>query len=777
MKIAVITWFHYQNYGTALQVSAMSEILRQSGHEADIIHYIPKGYMARSVPDYSVSSVCRRALKRFKPPAAVKSMPRHFSDDSRSKAFDVYLSERLTFTPECTTLTDLCELNEQYDAFICGSDQIWSPNNFDAHYFLDFVSSRERMIAYAPSIGLPKIENRFVSDQMRTLIKRFEYLSVREIQGKNLIKQLTGKEAEMVCDPTVLLTGDEWRVYGNVPKYSEKKTYLLAYMLGSNELHWKKISEIASDKKLELKIIPVFKTDLERDGCIKTSIGPQEFLTLIDGAEIICTDSFHGMVFSLLFQKIFVPFERFCAQDPINQNSRVYNLLSVVNLSEHLIDYNGDGTVSYDFNFEKINNALSILRKSSRKYLFGALDKISHLSPYKQKKVLSSHSLCCGCGACERICPVSAIQIKLNEFGFMRAYVKENSCINCGKCLTVCPLHGHGNSKMIKDYPLYSYKDADEDILKVSSSGGFAYALAKQLLEKGYAIAGCTFDSETQTARHLLIHSENELKLLQGSKYMQSEFSHVLQDISSCQSPVAIFGLPCQISAARKLFADRSDIVYIDLICHGVPTYNLYKKYKSWLSEKYGLREDRIYTQFRYKPNGWREIYLHNSDGIKSVCLYQKEDPYFRLFETGSCYNECCYECRWRDCSDADIRIGDYWGPRFEKDKTGVSMVAVISKKGNEMLEILRNGNNGAIAEQPVEDYLKYQQTKNELKPLYYSELIDRLNNKNDSIMLIADKYSLPFEKQHLTKTKRYSRILKLILADSFYYIQKEKKQ
>lgn len=93
------------------------------------------------------------------------------------------------------------------------------------------------------------------------------------------------------------------------------------------------------------------------------------------------------------------------------------------------------------------------------------------------------------------------------------------------------------------------------------------------------------------------------------------------------------------------------------------------------------------------------------------------------------------------------------------------------------MLEILRNGNNGAIAEQPVEDYLKYQQTKNELKPLYYSELIDRLNNKNDSIMLIADKYSLPFEKQHLTKTKRYSRILKLILADSFYYIQKEKKQ
>lgn len=240
MKIAVITWFHYQNYGTALQVSAMSEILRQSGHEADIIHYIPKGYMARSVPDYSVSSVCRRALKRFKPPAAVKSMPRHFSDDSRSKAFDVYLSERLTFTPECTTLTDLCELNEQYDAFICGSDQIWSPNNFDAHYFLDFVSSRERMIAYAPSIGLPKIENRFVSDQMRTLIKRFEYLSVREIQGKNLIKQLTGKEAEMVCDPTVLLTGDEWRVYGNVPKYSEKKTYLLAYMLGSNELHWKK---------------------------------------------------------------------------------------------------------------------------------------------------------------------------------------------------------------------------------------------------------------------------------------------------------------------------------------------------------------------------------------------------------------------------------------------------------------------------------------------------------------------------------------------------------
>ncbi len=767
MKIAVLTWFHHRNYGTALQVSATSAFLGKNGHNVDTVNYLPQNCLKNDVPEYTVSAIVKRAGSRFK-----KGTPRfpvkYFCDEKKDSAFASFLADRLTFTNECETLTELHKLNREYDAFICGSDQIWSPNNFDPHYFLDFVTNPGKMIAYAPSIGLPKIEHPLVREQMKYLIGRFKHLSIRENHGKELVKKLVGKDAALVCDPTMLLTGDEWREYCNVKK-ENSKPYVLVYMLGTNPIHLEKIYRFAEQSKLNVKLIPVYTQDTERSGCIKDTVGPAEFVSLIDNAEFVCTDSFHGIVFSLLLHKKFIPFERFSPSDSANQNSRVYNILETVQLRNRLVGYSKGDLISDEIDYGKIDTIIDDLRANSAKFLFDSLLQIQNSAvPPAPKHVLSGLNLCCGCGACENICPVSAIKTGLNADGFISASVDGSKCINCGKCLNVCPFLSDFKKNTLFDGKVYSYKDSRPEILNTSSSGGFAYTMFELFLKSGYAVAGCTFDKTTQSAKHILINSINDLHLLQGSKYTQSEFSSVLHQISDCQTPVALFGTPCQISAAKKVFASRDDIVYIDLICHGVPTYNLYTAYKKHLSENYGLNANKITTQFRYKPKGWKTRYIHSTDGTNSVCFSQHDDPYFKLFEANNCYSEACYNCSWRDCSEADIRIGDYWGERFKDDNTGVSIVTVFTPRGNEAISLLKESDLGNVIEQTVEDYTKFQQTKNIPSPIYRSELMERLKHGTDSIELLSEHYAYK-NRGNTSSLKNHTRTLRLTAAYSRY--------
>jgi coenzyme F420-reducing hydrogenase beta subunit len=777
MKIALLTWFHYSNYGTALQVYAMAETLSQMGHEVDVINYRPRPMKPRTLQDMSAKTVTVKVLGKIRSERTeYTAQSKPYENAEREELFASFLSESIKLTEECITLSDLCELNGRYDAFICGSDQIWSPNNFDPRYFLDFVSSPDKMIAYAPSIGLNSVDDRYVAEQMRTLIKRFKHLSVREKQGADLIRSLTGMEAEVVCDPTLLMDGRGWdRLCGNDRPYDEP--YMLVYMLGSNDAHWGKVYADAEKRGLSVKVIPVHERDSERDGCIGNAVGPYEFLTLVKHADAVYTDSFHGTVMSLLLHTSVVPFERFSSGDPICQNSRIYNLLSVTGLTDLLVSFDGTGGSARDIDFENVDAAVSAYRNSSAEYLSRSLDEAREDRIKEKKHVLYSCPLCCGCGACENVCPVNAVKVGMDVSGFIRAEVDENKCIQCGKCVSVCPMLGRSTAKAVAEAPLYSFKSDDPQVLFASSSGGFAHTVSSILLERGYSVAGCIFDEKTQRAKHVLIRSAEELSLLQGSKYMQSDFSSVLGEILRCGTPVVLFGTPCQISGARKLLKNKKDVIYIDLICHGVPSYNLYRKYRRALSRKYGLKENGIVTKFRYKDKGWRTIRLFSTDGSSSVCFDQREDMYFRAFETGDCYNSSCYECRLRDRSDADIRMGDYWGSRFENDMTGVSMISVFSEAGEELMRLLGEKNVGCICPQPTEDHTDVQQMLNRPAPLFYSEYIGRLADDRESLSGLLRRYCSPFEGYEGNRAKRYSRFALTALDENFHYLRRRKKK
>ncbi|MBR2810602.1 MAG: Coenzyme F420 hydrogenase/dehydrogenase, beta subunit C-terminal domain, partial [Solobacterium sp.] len=554
-----------------------------------------------------------------------------------------------------------------------------------------------------------------------------------------------------VLDPTLMLTGEAWRQRFHVEKSRREKPYLLVYMLGENEEHQRVIQETARLLQLQILRIPVHEKDLEEPDCLRGPAGPDAFLSYMDGASYVCTDSLHGMIFCHLFHRPFTAFERFGKHDSRNQNSRVRNLLAVTGMEDRLYRSGSQKQIaSAKADFSAADEKLALMREASYAYLRQALDQAGKASS-GMHHVMADNSLCCGCGSCQEACPVHAVKIVLNKDGFRQAEVDESRCIQCGRCTDVCPFCGQTKNVPAQSASLFAYQSSSQDELKRSSSGGAAYHIARLLLTEGYVIGGCRFNQEKQQAEHILVQDEEGLRLLQGSKYIQSDFASLPAQLKELSSPAAVFGTPCQIAGMKRLFKDRQDIVYIDLVCHGVPTAFLFEKYREYLHKTYGLDTERMNMSFRYKEMGWSSIHLHADDGQREYCCPGKEDPFFRMFEVGSCYNRACYECRWRKDAESDIRLADYWGPRFKDDKAGVSMVIGFSEKGRAIIRKLAESGWGRMEEEPIEDYLLYQQSENLLEPVFYDALIRQLREGTHDLPALVEKYVLPLENRQLS--------------------------
>ena len=372
-KVGIMTWFQYHNYGTALQVTALSETLKKMGCSPAVIQYYTRSNVLERANKSYFRVFVRKVVRRLK--SIGKS---HYSSIEREKKFDEFLSNHLMFTGKCETLSDLDVLNGEFDHFVCGSDQIWSPACYDPHYFLDFVSDNNKKIAYAPSVGLPRIENDIIKNEIARLCSSFSYLSTREESGSKIIHDITGRDVKTVLDPTLLLYGDDWNKLLDTSSEKPKFPYLIAYMLGYNEFHWKKTYEIAEKLNLNVKIIPVFQNDTEHQGCITYPIGPSEFLSLIKNAAYVCTDSFHGMAFSINFKKQFTIFERFKKHDRFNQNSRIYNLADKLELSDRIFRKEADiKMIDSKIDYQLVNEARKSLVDDSINYLKTALDSVT----------------------------------------------------------------------------------------------------------------------------------------------------------------------------------------------------------------------------------------------------------------------------------------------------------------------------------------------------------------------------------------------------------------
>lgn len=768
MKVAIMTWVRNYNYGTSLQAFALSKYIKSLGHEPIIIDY--RGFKEIRHRQSYANNI-RFLIDKITKKVDKKLGHMNIYNENIS-VFENFVNSELNITEEKVTQSDLQALNDDIDVFIAGSDQIWSPLFYDPHYYLDFVEDANKIMAYAPSFGVSKIEDLDIQSRVKELLKRFQYLSVRENTGRILINDIAGLEAKVVLDPVFLLSADEWDLLVDKSTLTSPKKYVLIYFLGDNAKHWKATYDFAARKKLDIKIIPVQYCHLQKKGEVLSKLSPYDFLKAIRDSEYIITDSFHGTAFATIFKKQFYVFERFSKKSAINQNSRVIDLLNLFDLESRLIQYNKNVILDVDHNYETSLNRILSTVQDSRDYISTALDSIRNFTIHSdsignKKHILQRNTLCCGCGVCSEVCPKKAISIIEDEDGFLRARV-DDSCILCGKCTKVCPFEVPHKGTPISKCSLYSYKDPDDSILSTSSSGGMAGRLAEYFYTENYNIVGCRYNQATRKAEHIIIHKDNEdhrIEDIRGSKYLQSDTCRAFHSLKNLDN-IVFFGTPCQVSAARNILQNKNAI-FVEIVCYGIPTYNLLNKYIAYIEKTYNLAKDNIEINFRDKKKGWRErhITISNKEQTFSVSISQNEDLYYRLFLSESCYGKQCYECRWRYSSDADIRLGDYWGPKFKEDKDGVSMVVSITERGIQALDELKCKRDVNLQSEDISDYLKAQKTENTQRPVFYEEIMRALKSQESSIEKIFAEYivQLEHEKQRQEIIKNaYAKIKKL---------------
>lgn len=345
-KVAIVTIIS-RNYGNRLQNYALQTVLRRLGAIPETLP-ITITYTFRK----KIKIIIKRVLSCVEKKYA----------DVCWDLFDLNISWS-------SYVAQSEQLNSKYDFFVAGSDQIWNPYfvfNSDRE-FLTFADDNKK-VAYAASIGIDKLPDNVV-ENYRNKISAFNRVSVRESSAADIIEQLGCERPVTVLDPTMLLDREDWNKIIMKSKLKIKKKYVVVYFLGSKS---EKYDCYIRDKAMEMnaEIIDI----LNPPPIINKRIGPAEFVSLLDGSEAVFTDSYHGSVFSILFHKPFIVFERPYEDGYGKMSCRIDTLLHTFNLTnQRLIGYENMKSVDANWDCLKTEEILKIQRLKSLEFLKRAL--------------------------------------------------------------------------------------------------------------------------------------------------------------------------------------------------------------------------------------------------------------------------------------------------------------------------------------------------------------------------------------------------------------------
>lgn len=300
------------------------------------------------------------------------------------------------------------------------------------------------------------------------------------------------------------------------------------------------------------------------------------------------------------------------------------------------------------------------------------------------------HSDCFGCFACIDICPARAIVSVEDKEGFLFPLLNATRCTQCGKCWKICPANnlGLGNDSQPEVYGAW-HKDAD--VVKGSTSGGAFTALASVVLEKGGCVYGAKF-TPGWNLRHCRATDFAQLVPMRGSKYVQSSCEGTYHDIANdlrSGKNVLFVGTPCQVAAVQRYMLDvpgNSNLLCVDIICHGVNSPGVFKKYVQHLEDVEG--DELVSFNFRQKDCGWLAPQVEARFRRKKLVRVFDMDPFISGFRKNLYLRESCYKCPFaKTPRSGDITIGDFWGvPNEMYSKEGVSVVLLNNDKGKVFL-------------------------------------------------------------------------------------------
>lgn len=363
-KIALITIHYANSYGGCLQALASQSILSRFGEVSIIDYKTPQ--LANTMKLLRFSKSPRAGLH------LIKDIGRYFPRKRLLEKFHHFMWKNYNLTKPCISQADLQKLNRDFDIFVCGSDQIWNPiiiGSFDKNYMLDFVKGKQK-VAFSTSAG-SYIHAGKSKDYLEASLNTFSSLSFREEDTAERMKALSGRDdIDCTLDPTLLLTREEWSELLNLPdQKAPYERYIFVYTLKKDRLVYEIVNKVA--KKFNLKIVAIdqdpfllYKTDQHyRDA------SPLEYMSLMNSASFVVTNSFHGTAFATNFGIPFVSIK------PESGTNRIKGFLGNLGLGDRLVENmtDLDDILLKEIDFEPVHIKLDQYKQNTLRYLERAL--------------------------------------------------------------------------------------------------------------------------------------------------------------------------------------------------------------------------------------------------------------------------------------------------------------------------------------------------------------------------------------------------------------------
>lgn len=379
-KIGIITAHLWNNYGSVLQVYALSTHLQKHGYYVEVVNYDPnfnKNILFRIVSIWRSFGFTRLMRKILLTIRDLISNPKHQISENISGLYDnemfsVFRNTHLNVSKTTCHLNSLKIIVQNYDVFIAGSDNIWdgvqnfqSLNTSNSPYFLTFVPKEKIRIAYAPSLGEPKV-NTEMYPLIRSLLNNLDHISVRGKSTAKVLSTICNKAIPAVVDPTMLLTAEEWNLIAATGKI--QLPYILVYIIypldrTSEIFSW--ITKLSEKSGMPIKHIG-FHYSAKGDVLYET-VEVVEFLALFRDAAKVITNSFHGTIFSIIYQKEFYTFP------PRDAPTRITDLLASVGLPERYVTTAKDAELLSSIPWNHTEEKVIHLRTNSMAWLDNAI--------------------------------------------------------------------------------------------------------------------------------------------------------------------------------------------------------------------------------------------------------------------------------------------------------------------------------------------------------------------------------------------------------------------
>ena len=691
MKAGLVTFYHIHHYGALLQAAATERAVESLGGACEIIDY----YVNQN------NDLFRKPTGVGSAAADVHTALHYKALRDRYQRFERFSKDHLRISGHrFESLEELRSAELPYDLILSGSDQIWNPKifpdgRFDPVFFGTFSSRRK--IAYAPSFGVPHIPEG-MEEELRSYLESFSHISVRERQGREIVKEITGKDVPVVLDPTLLLTAEQWSAMAAPPDRSGG--YILCYCISKPGALAPYIQRLAEETGLPVVQLCGIRQKVHPKAACVLDAGPSEFLGLFQNASYVCTNSFHGTVFSVQFQKPF-----FTAVAPSElaapESSRTFSILSRLGLTERIIGTGATAGLDATIDWADVDRRLRAARQSSLDYLRAALwdeacpeqEAPEQEAPAGGAPVLADHTRCTGCTACASGCPRDAITMERDREGFAYPTVDLDKCVHCGRCTAVCPLLHEREPKPLP--AVFAAWNRDDSIRKDSTSGGAFTALADYVLEGGGVVFGAAFDGK-QHLRHVACFRKEDLWRLRGAKYVQSDLGDTFRAVrEALKTRLVLFsGTPCQVDGLYRYLGGRPEnLITCDLVCHGVPSPGVWEDMARSIEQR--KRKGLQAVRFRNKVTGWKDSHfttVYDDGTVDTAPLFRTE--YGRAFGRALFLRPSCYRCAYTNMNrPGDFTLGDFWGLRDdelpEQQEKGINLLMVNTPHGSHIFDQL----------------------------------------------------------------------------------------